>query len=236
VFKRLNALFKSIALYSWHSFLSLEVRITRKPLQLVTVIALFLVVFMVSIQTAYATSPMLNIPLIEGKKLAKTQTRPVLVSGGLSIVISGDLDYAATTPKAVSGAVTKLTLTGTYQFKSKDNKPISKTVRLDVTGLEISITGTFILTELTWTGKGTYNLKNGRIQIHCSATSEDTRYNLILHGRVAQPIVSPLSGGNGAVKFTSPQSKLVVTKSDGSTTTYFLTLNSATITLTPKSV
>ncbi|MBS7643628.1 hypothetical protein KEJ26_03525 [Candidatus Bathyarchaeota archaeon] len=210
----------------------------KKLFPLITVMTIFMGVLLVSTQTAYAASLMLNTPSIEGKKPTKTQTRPVLVIGDLSIMITGNLNYANATPKAASGAATTLTLTGTYQFKSKDNKPISKTVRLNVTGLKISIANTTIPSNLTWTGKGTYSLNKGIIQIHCSATSGNTKYNLILHGRVAQPIISLPSGGQGTVKFTSPQSKLVITPTNGSATTYFLTLTDSgnTITLTPRSV
>lgn len=202
-----------------------------------TVLTIFMAVLLASTQTVYATSPTLNNSPIEAKKSSKPQTRPVLVIGDLSIEMTGNLNYANATPKATSGATTTLTLTGTYQFKSKDNKPIKKTVRLDITALTLSIVDLAIPSDLTWTGKGTYNLNNGRIEIHCSATSGNTKYNLILHGRVIQPIVSLPAGGQGTVKFTSPQSKLVITQSDSSTTTYFLTLTDGSnkITLTPRS-
>jgi hypothetical protein len=213
-------------------------RIMKKLFPLMTVMTIFMAILLVSTRTIYAASPMLSTPLIEGKKPPKPHTRPVLVIGDLSIEMTGNLNYANATPKATSGTTTTLTLSGTYQFKSKDNKPISKTVRLDVTRLTISISDITIPSDLTWTGKGTYNLNNGRVQIHCSATSGDTKYNLILHGRVTQPIVSLPDGGQGTVKFTSPQSKLVITQSDGSTITYFLRLTDGSnkITLTSRSV
>jgi len=199
----------------------------RKLFPLVTVLTIFMAMLLISTQTVYATSPMLNTPLVEGKKPPKPNTQPVLVIGDLILNVTEDLNYANEAPKATSGAITRLNLTGTYQFKSKDNKPIAKAVRLDVSGLELSIDGVTI-PDLTWTGKGTYNLKNGRIQIHCSATSADgqTKYQLILHGRIAGQIVSLSKdvGGQGNVEFTAPQSKLVITQSDGSSTVHFLTL------------
>jgi len=200
----------------------------RKLFPFVTVLTIFIAMLLISTQPVYAASPVLNTPLVEGKKPPKQHTQPVLVTGDLVLNVAEGLNYANEAPKATSGAITRLNLIGTYQFKSKDNKPIAKAVRLDVSGLELSIDGVTIPSDLTWTGKGTYNLKNGRIEIHCSATSADgqTKYHIILHGRVVGQIV-PLSkdvGGERNVEFTAPQSKLVITQSDGSSTVYFLTL------------